>query len=180
MLDFRCRCKYAINLFSALACVTCCSCQVCPSTAILPHKKSISIHCLSKAWHKDVYVFMLELILASVKCKTQKKQKGEGKKSPPPSPPVWKRRAGKEGGGMRQRGEGKHKQKQLCLTSLLAERRKDWHKARATEQSRKRWKEGEGRGGQRNSRRRNRGEKRQKVGEKDAQERHQFSSARDK
>lgn len=49
---------------------------------------------------------------------------------------------------MRQRGEGKHKQKQLCLTSLLAERRKDWHKACATEQSRKRWKEGKGRGGE--------------------------------
>lgn len=35
-------------------------------------------------------------------------------------------------------GEGKHNQTELCLTSLLTERRKDRYKASATEQKRKR------------------------------------------
>lgn len=40
--------------------------------------------------------------------------------------------------GREKGGEGKHTQTEPCLTSSLTERRKDWYKASATEQKRKR------------------------------------------
>lgn len=47
-------------------------------------------------------------------------RKGKGERVPPPLPPFERREEwGKEGGGIRERGEGEHTQTEPCLTSSL-------------------------------------------------------------
>lgn len=77
----------------------------------------------------------LFLISAAVIYSTQKK--GRRRNTSPSS--LWKERAQGKGGRRNEgRGEGKHTQTEPCLTSSRTERRKDWYKASATEQKRKR------------------------------------------
>lgn len=109
---------------------------------LLPAWHVVLVKSASPPWettHFFFHVLILELIVALVTCRTPKKQKESNrrrKKNLPP-PPLWKRRAGKKGRRNEAEGEGKRKQTQQCLTSLLAERRKERYKASATEQKRK-------------------------------------------
>lgn len=114
-----------VNIFKILYVWACCPC---PSLSFC-----LPLYIKHKNSHMSFYLFLCSvLILAPPHRQKRTGAEREPSPSPPhPPPPLWKGRAGKEGGGGgRQRGEGNTTQTELCLTSLLPERRKGWYKAR--------------------------------------------------
>lgn len=134
-----------------------------PATNISPHK----FFCIFG-------VFMLLLILATVTYSTHQQKGEQQKENKIPPPPLWKERAGKEGGGMRQRGRvSTTRQSYVWHPCSQKEGRTDTKPVRPSRRER-----GEGgREGRGNKCKKTGGEKR---GDKDAQGLHQFLSARNK
>lgn len=113
-------CQHSISLASPV-----CACCPCPNMLPFPYT-----YLRQNVPHMSFHFFLCSVLILAAP-HTQKRT-GAERKLPLllRPPPLWKGRAGKEGGEVRQRGEGNTLQTELCLTSLLPERRKDWYKAR--------------------------------------------------